>query len=249
MLASPAFAQDYRSFSDLEYSNIDSNSTLAASTKYYFADQSTNGTLDEFGYLDTDSSMYAYLYNGEQEDGIGLGGEAFIGKFIVGGAFNKSDHENNSNNSDSISAKLGYLLADNFIISLTVTEPDEGDTYGTFKAEYDHSLGQGNYIGFTATIDDSADAYSLSGSYFSRLQSQYYVRAGLSYEETGNDDTLALNGAFYLNAKTSFNAEVNTDSFRSIGAKHYYNKNWAVGGALEDHKHGNGFKIYLNAQF
>jgi hypothetical protein len=256
LIASPVFADDFRSFSDLSITGDDFGDAdmISLNSQYYFADQSTNGPLDETGYLDTDSNLSVHLINTDFLDIYGIEGEAFLGNFLLGGGYthSKADILGSSISIDVLTLKAGYMFNDNLIISLEVAEPDEGDTGFQAQVEYDHSLNSaGDYIGTTLTYADDGDddAITLSSSYFGKMGSGQWLRAGIDIQSTDADDIFGVNAAFYFNERASVSAKIDNNDTYGIGAKYYFTSNFAATFEYTDNDGLDTFTTGVVAQF
>jgi len=227
---SSVMAQEYQSFSSIDYTNVDSKrsyDSTGVGTSYFFEKQKALGPLDQFKYINTSSSVFGNYAHIDKSDHFKAGGNLFIDNFVVGGVYSYSDYDSGS--SDYYSARLGYLISDNFIVNAYANKAEGVDTDYHFSASYNHELSGKDYIGFTYRSDDDFDHQTLSTKYFHALDGGQYLVAGINYahnEHFSND--LAGNLAFYFNENTSISASYDDDDDYSIGAKHFFNQNYAL---------------------
>lgn len=242
-------AKPVRTFADVGYHSYENgDDSYSAEFQHYFADQEHAGTYDEFGFLDTDSSVSAHYETSDKKDSGDISGEWFINNLLVGAGY----HFVNADKGDHYDTmlKLGYLFNDNLILSATHTMPDEGDDVTHLSAEYAHNLNDiGDYIGFTATTDDEFDAYTLSADYYGALKGGKYIRAGVALADDGDDTAWGLTGAYYFTAKTDVNLMLGKDETYGIGAKHFINANVAISANYEEHDSNSSWELLLLAHF
>ncbi len=240
LLASPVMADDFRSFNELTVNNlkqskeIGSESSYELNSTYFFADQQNNGPLDEFGYLNTDSSIYGLVADNDFSTHYAIGGEAFIGDLIVGGSYAHSEIDfNGGYDSYARTLKLGYLLFDSLILSVENSKTEGYESQTFFSAEYDHGLGGGNYVGTTFTVDDEAENFLLASDYFGKLGHDTYLRAGFEYlyqkeDREPSSDRLGASVAYYFSSFTNVGIKAYERGLYELNAKHYFNKNVAL---------------------
>jgi hypothetical protein len=239
--ASSVMAQEYQSFSSIGYTNVDiadmhdANSDRKYSpdytninTIYFFEKQNTLGPLDQLKYINTSSNVFGNYTHYDYVDNYNAGGDLFINNFVVGGSYSYSDQ--NSGSSDNYSARLGYLISDDFIVNVYADKSDGYDANYSFSTSYNHQLAGKDYIGFTYHSDDDFDHQTLSSKYFRALEGGQYLVAGVSYQHNDDyDNDLSGNVAFYFNDKTSISASYDDDDYYSLRAKHFFNQNYALG--------------------
>jgi len=223
-------AEEYQSFSSIEYSNVDSkhsHDSTRVDTRYFFEKQQTLGPLDQYKYINTSTNVFGNYQHIGSADNYGLGGSYFINNFVIGGSYAYSDHKFGS--SDHFSARLGYLISEDLIVNAYANKTEGVDTDYSFSASYNLKLEGKDYIGFTYSSDDDFDYQTLSSKYFHALEGGQYLVAGLTYQHNDDfDNDLSGNLAFYFNDKTSISASYNDDDDYSIGAKHFFNQNYAL---------------------
>ncbi|NTS76416.1 putative porin [Catenovulum sp. SM1970] len=243
-------AESYRSFSNLSYADNDYGDITLINTRYYLADQETLGPLDETGYLDTDTNFGGYFSTTDNVDNVGVDAEVFFGRFLVGAGYDYSDTD--FSDSDTFSASVGYLMGDNIKFKVTGYDPEYGDSYFIFQAQYVHKLEGVDYLGFTFSTDDDTDLVSLSSYYFAALQNSQYVKAQLDMVDTDYDTYWSARGDFYFNAMTSVYLGADDNDNYTAGAQHYFTRNWAVAAEYvnnTDDSDASTIQARLTAQF
>ena len=210
----------------------------ALAFQHYFADQTSLGALDEFGYIDVDSSFYGGLsrstydlYDGELTTTTRILGGEYIQNNLVLGVSNLNvvfgyDGESESNSATQLS--LGYLINDNLVIKANYWDRGEGLD---ISAQYSHQLTGNDYIGFTLESNDSLDYLALSSTYFKDLGKDQYLRLNVNAEDILDFEVESLNlsADYYFTAKTSVSIALSgyTEDWTAIAAKHYFNQNVA----------------------
>ncbi|MEM9101989.1 MAG: putative porin [Pseudomonadota bacterium] len=226
-----AIASDFQWSNRFEYfytdnSDIDfTTEAFSLGTKYYFTPQSPLGPLAELEYInDNDflslSASYSEidfdLANRESKN-FSVAGEFIFDKFIIGGSYirRQVDEEFTSFLTGTRftydytqvdwQASLGYFLQENWTIAIESIESDSGNDSIILSTEYTHHLTGNDYIGFTASVDEDAESYFLSGKYFSDLGTETYLAAGFAYSlNTEFDiDRTSLFGDYYFSKYTS----------------------------------------------
>ena len=228
--ASSVMAQEYQSFSSIGYTNYDSKrsyDSTGVGTRYFFEKQQTLGPLDQFKYINTSTNVFGNYSHTDNSDNFTTGGSLFIDNFVIGGSYSYSDY--NSGSSDHYSARLAYLISDDLIVNVYANKSEDVDTDYSLSASYNHQLAGKDYIGFTYSSDDDFDHQTLSSKYFRALDGEQYLVAGLTYQHNDDyDNDLSGNVAFYFNDKTSISASYDDDDNYHIGAKHFFNQNYAL---------------------
>lgn len=229
LLSTASWANTYYSVSDVDFLRVESGSEssngFALSSTYYFDGQKALGPLDEFSYLNADTQVYASYFN--FESGVvysgTLGGDLMINEFLVGASYS-----DNKAGIDSMTAKFGYLVLDNFLVQVEAVDTDTLDTEYYFSASYDHAINATDYLGFTITTDDDVDSLSMSSRYFTHLGGDRYFAADVAIADSDTNSNWDLGGSYYTSKHTSFSVGLGDDSRYSIGAKHFFNDNVAV---------------------
>lgn len=212
---------------------------------HFFADQTHGGTYDEFGYLNTDSSISVAFVNSDFIDVFEISGEKFIGNLLLGGGYAKA--ETNFGESDGTSLKVGYLFNDNLILSAVHVDGDGLDGETEFAAEYNHELSDSDYFAVTATVDSEFDVFSISPTYFKKMSDLTYIRLGLDYLNTPGEDEIFAHADYYFSPTTSVGGSAGDGQY-SIRGKHYLTFNVAVEAGYEDADEG-VFYLNLYGQF
>ncbi len=202
------------------------------SSTYFFSDQKNGGPLDEFGYLNTDSSINMEVSDNKFGRQYTFGGEAFIGDFILGAEYKRTELDNTDSGDNDRLFKFGYLFFDSLIVSIE-DKIFYNDVRGFFSAEYDHNLGSSNYIGTTFSVDFNAKNYIVSSDYFGNLGNDTYLRAGFEYlyqkeDREPSTDRLGASVAYYFSLFTNVGIKAYERGVYELNAKHYFNKNVAL---------------------
>ncbi|NVJ48855.1 MAG: putative porin [Gammaproteobacteria bacterium] len=224
-------AEDYVSFSNLGFSHATESDVDLTSigTRYFFDKKSTKGPLQEFDYLNTVSNVYAIYgqanVEGPNQDTYSVGGEWFIGRFLVGASHTDNDVW------ESTSVDLGYLFAPNFLVKVELLDDDSERDF-LMSARYEHSLDNNRYIGFNVEVDDEMDTLTLSSKYFTPLQNGEYLTVfGEIYSSDVIDDSWFVGSEYYFNKHTSVGAKLGDEAI-GINASHFFDNNLAVRGEI-----------------
>ena len=247
-------ANEYQWFSELSYSNIDTNGSsvdaISIEGQYFFDNKKALGPYNEFEYINKVSNIDASYTN------TGLGdyyltqasGELFVDNFLFGLGLSDDKYGNNPTE-----FSFGYLFTDNFLVRVDAVDPEEGDTVYKFSAAYNHEINATDYIGFTLTSDDEADVVSLSSKYFAHLGDDNYLSAEFSFVDTDADNYWSLGASYYFSKATSIFASLDDNDLYEVGARHYFDQNIALFGSFSSQdENGLDMEVYtigLTAQF
>lgn len=222
-------------FASAGYSGFDDHSSVNLGLKHYFAKQQSNGVWDEFGYLDTDSSIaVSYIKNDNDflsSDSYQIFGEYFIDNFIISGSHSSINVDAkspylNPNDGDTNSIGLGYLFGDNLKVKTTFS--DQTSIFNV-SAQYSHELNSdGDYIGITVDADSDFNSKSISADYFGQLQSGNYIRLGYRHDIFEYNSNTSYSGSYYFSPQTSVSIETDLFALYNVSAKHYFNSNIAL---------------------
>ncbi len=243
-LSGAAIAENYQSFSLLDYTRVDFGPVDAdgwlLGTSYYLAERSTLGPLDQFTYINPISNFGAAYASFDDSDDFLINGEYFFDKFVVGLAATEEDGIEQ--------AWLGYLFSDNFIARLdAVDEFDDTELY--LSARYQLRFEGNDYLGFTARIDEDLNDLSLSTKYFRALNSGRYFSIGASIVDTEDDSYATLDGRYYWTEKTSVSAGLRNSSGFTLGFKRFFNSRFSLGVEYADSDRVEVVSLRLGAQF
>ncbi|MBE0363331.1 hypothetical protein PULV_a3522 [Pseudoalteromonas ulvae UL12] len=236
-------AADYQTFASLSY--LDSKTSgydgFVLNATHYFAAQTTGGVMDEFGYLDTDSKIFAELNNLGSDELVSVGGEYFYNEnFFVNGSYARYD------DSDANSIGLGYLLNDNLKLSVFRFDSDNADEQFHINASYSHQLSGKDYIGVTFDSDTDFDVQQISARYFMALTEQQYLALNASVYHSEDDDILSAEANYYFNPAMSLGVGV-SDSQWLVKTKMYIDNNIAVFASYQDQQEL--FQIGVSGQY
>ncbi|WMN61879.1 putative porin (plasmid) [Pseudoalteromonas xiamenensis] len=224
----------FTSFRITDFEHI-SNNAYALSSQYYFAPQESSGTLDDWGYIDTDSNVsFDYAHFGSSNP-FAVSGEYFMDKFFaVGGLAH-------NNGKTTGLAGVGYLFADNLKTSVMYNE-DTDDTYLT--AQYQHDLNSTDYLGFTANTDVEFDSRSVSARYFALVNNADHVTVNLSYSDNKYNDYWSGGVKYYFGQQYSLGLGA-IDSKLLVEADYFFSNEYYVTFNYLD----NVYQLALTAQF
>ena len=228
LASSVANAASYQSFNEISYSDADSYDGLALSTHYFLKPQAMIGVLDEFGYLNTDTNIYASFNNYFDDNNYNLGGELFLDNnlFITADVASLRDY-------DSLSGGVGYLINDDFKVSARYVDQDGADDEVFLRAEYNHQINSIDYLAFSFDTESDTDTWQLASRYFMALNNTNHIAVDASLTELGSETVTRVFGTYYLNQAISFGAGVNDGEFEVLG-KYYADTNFAFSLGYED---------------
>jgi hypothetical protein len=244
-----ASANEYQTFTNLNYSNIETPIAdydgYSLGVRYFFDAKSTLGPLAEFDYINTTSSLFGGYADFEGNDEFTFGGEYFAGNFMIGTAFNSEADD------DPSSLTLGYLINKNFIVKLNSSRPFGDDSTYSYHAQYNHQLDGNDYLGFSFTTDDDFDYQSYSATYFTKLAGQGYLKANVSYRDGLNNSHLSTSTSYYFNDMTSVSLMLDEDSNYGFGVNHFFNETYSIGGnySSADDDDIDIFRVNFSARF
>ncbi|MBT1062537.1 putative porin [Bowmanella sp. Y26] len=256
LLSSSVVAQEYNLFSELNYTRAEVGQAdadiLGVSSIYYFDKKAVLGPLAELSYINDKTNVYgAYIDSEGGVNDLNIGGELFYNNFLFGAEYNRA--EVGSDDFDSSTVTLGYLINPNFLVKADYTDLEHGG-FATFGAQYTHSLGGVDYVGFSLNVDDEFDVWTASSKYFSALGEDRFIAAELSVTDNDGDTDWGISGDYYFTTMTSVGlsyADEASDDVWGINAKHYFNTNWAVSAAYAsaDENDADIYSISLIGQF
>lgn len=221
--------------SDINY--IDNG--IGANATYFFDKKETLGPLDEFEYINKVSNVGASAYRMFDTNFGTIGGEYFTdNNFVISGSHSHTQdfHVNTFG--------VGYLFADNIIVSVDATRPRGGDTTYELSGSYEHKLQGNDYIGFTASVDDDFDIFTLSSKYFTNLGGERYIAVGAGVADYDGTTQWNVAGDYYFNKMTSVGVTYAKDDDFSINAKHFFNKTWALSAGFGSNADDTNAKLY-----
>ncbi|MEW6982561.1 putative porin [Colwelliaceae bacterium 6471] len=257
-----AVAEDYQSISNAQYMKTEADNvsidTSMLNTTYYLSKKSTLGPLDQFDYINTTSNIFAsYMHTSLDDDtydassdSLRIGGEYFLGKFLIGASYQNTDYDDGD--SDATSLRLGYLFSKNFLVQAEVLDLDDGGTEYLFSAAYNHQINGSDYLGFTARSDNDFDYKSISAKYFMKLNQGQYFITELMYQDGKYDNYWGASASYYFDDNTSISADYDDNDNYRLGVKHFINKNIALSagyGANTDESDYDVIDVGLTFQF
>ncbi|QTH73359.1 putative porin [Pseudoalteromonas xiamenensis] len=224
----------FTSFQITDVEHISKNA-YGLSSQYYFSPQDSSGTLDDWGYIDTDSNVsFDYAHFGSSNP-VSVGGEYFADKFIVLGILS---HRNGDNTG---TAGFGYLFNDN-LKTLVIYNEDTEDTY--LKAQYQHDLNSTDYLGFTASTDVEFDNMGISARYFALVNNGDHVAVNILYSDNEYNDYWSGGAKYYFGQQYSLGLGA-IDSEVWVEADYFFSDEYYVTFNYLD----NTYQLALTAQF
>lgn len=257
-----AGAEEYTSFSSASYQNKDydfgaETDQYDINSRYFFGPKETLGPLKEFEYINKVSNLYGGFsridYENDDASGATIGGEAFIGQFMLGARF--SNFETDAVDIDSNTLSVGYLFTDNFLVKLDSTDADGMDErYNVISASYNHQLGGSDYIGFTVSTDDDVDSTAVSSKYLRSLAGDsYLVLEGGIVDEDEGDSVWNVGAEYYFTKMTSVGFSTIEGDANTLDFTHFFNRSIAANLAYTqqdgDYPEADTIMLGLTAQF
>lgn len=230
------------------YSNDFSLNQLSA--LHFFADQNAGGTYDEFGFLNTDSSIGADFIDGESENVYTLYGELFVNQLILSAAHSKNDIDSSDASSDLSQLAIGYLLNENTIVRLRHTKFDGNDSLNEIVIEHNYQLNDNDYIGISGSVDTDIDIINISSSYYAHIGNGRYFRAGVDYQKDCQENSIGVNARYYFAPNRSVGGSFSEDEY-SLSYQHYFSFNLSVGGTYirDDNNNTDALQLSIAGQF
>ena len=247
-------AQSYQSVTDVSYFNSDDNDGIGVQSIYFFDPEPVVGPLDQFEFISINSNVFGGFADDDFGDSYNLGGEYFIDdKFVVGGSYQYYDSDFSGHN-DTYTLKAGYLFSEDLIVEVERYDSFEGgDAAYIIGGRYTHRLGGEDYIGFSAEIDDDFDYGAVGVKYFKDLeQGNYLVLEGEISDSDEGDTEWELGTSYYFTKMTSVFANFAKNDDYSFGAKHFFNRNFALSGGYGNNWDDSNEHVYFltgTAQF
>lgn len=168
---------------------------VGVSSSYYFAPQSSSGTLDDWGYIDTDSSVAVGYKHHDGNNLSHIGGEFFLNQFIVSGSYR------DSSSSHQHQIGLGYLVNDNLKL---MVHRESGES--SYSAQYQHDLAAGDYLGFHVTLSDRHE--SVGARYFTNVNGSDHFTLNITYNHNDFDSDVSAVAKYYVGQQYAFGAGV-----------------------------------------
>jgi hypothetical protein len=256
-------AEEYQLFTNLHFSHIQADVTLAADDllfphhsrenlwqlngQYYFDKKQTLGALDQFEYINKVSNVSMGYAHAAGENFGAIGGEYFAANNLV-----LSAHFSGNADFHTTSVGVGYLISKDFIVRVLAEKPEEGDTSYLFSASYNLQLQGYDYIGFTTSVDDEFDYVTLSSKYFAGLENGRFIALGMSVADNNGSTAWNAGVDYYFSKMTSAGLSYGKDDNYSLNAKHYFNQSWALEAGFSSNADDSSIKVYslgLSGQF
>ncbi|HEY7773953.1 MAG TPA: putative porin [Marinagarivorans sp.] len=244
LAASTASAETYQLLSKIGVTDTDqegSDASILANGTYYFSGQETVGPLDQFAYIDDTTNIRAVVESNDAADQFQIGGSYYFDRFAVG--LDYYDYDGSS----KTRLHADYFFADNFKASFAYNMPDEGDDVAELNLQYDHSINEQDYIGFTLSYIDYEDALvSLSSKYLNGFENGQFLVIEANVASSDGDTAVEASAKWYLNKHTGFIFGANDDDYMYIGATHFFNTNFAIDATIgqDEDFFGDSYKVY-----
>ncbi|MBE1300529.1 MAG: putative porin [Alteromonadaceae bacterium] len=238
-LASSAVASEIHTIGNIAHSEQDDYQTTSIGITHYFDGRETLGPIDKLSFINHSSSISGSYFNSDVSDGYGFAG-TFIADngLLLGGALTKINYDDMGlalGDFETRTLSAGYQGFEGFSIVTYYRDPDEGDSEITVAGQYEHKLKGNDYIGLGVSIDEDADFINFTSEYFTDLGNGHFLQVNGQYVVNDlGDDYWSAGGTYYLSEKSSVYATVGDDSFYSIGAKHFFTSNFALGISYAD---------------
>ncbi|WP_166838354.1 putative porin [Rheinheimera pleomorphica] len=241
--ATTVSAEEYQLFTGLNANHTrvsgDNETNWGLNGTYFFDKKITLGPLDQFEYINKVTNVSASFNRAFDTNVWGVGGEYFAENgMVVSAAHSRAsgDYVNQIG--------LGYLVSDNFIVRARAVKPEDVSTTYWFSASYNHQLQGNDYVGFTAEVDDEFDYFSLSSKYFASLNEGRYITVGVALTDNDGSSSWAANAGYYFSKMTSVGLSYDKADNYSLGAKHFFNTNWALSISFNSNTDNSALKVY-----
>lgn len=222
--------------SESRYRNKNDESDIFSVNSAYYASPKANlGPLKEFDYINNVSNFFgefsstelteARRGDQEREDSLLIGGEYFHKSFKLGGSIKSADE------SGFYSASAGYFFNPGLLVELEATsfKDDDEDDEVLLRGQYRRPLSNGNYLGFTASVDQELENRTLSSKFFTNLVGDRYLTLELSMLD--NDETGQFwrgDVEFYFNKGSSVSLQFEKNNNYKVEATHFFNRSLAA---------------------
>jgi len=245
-----AMANDYQTFSSINYSEIDTANASAdgwwVTSQHYLGKKESLGPLNEFDYINNTSNVFGTFADWDGDNYWNLGGDIFLGNIKLGATYSDSDGYNTK------SFRLGYLVTDDFLVELEGVDSEGFDTEYWLSAQYTMQLKGKDYVGFTYRTDDELDVHNLSAKYFTSLGGDRYLTTGVQLSESDFGSYWGVNAGYYFSKFTSIQASYDEDEDYDVMFKHYFTNNYAFNAGYMssfDDSDFDGWTIGFSGQF
>ncbi|MBV2130368.1 putative porin [Arsukibacterium indicum] len=243
LTATAVSAEEYQLFTELQAEHLrvsgDNETTWSLNGSYFFDKIQTLGPLDQFKYILNVSNVSASFARAFDENSYGIGGEYFAENGLVfsAGHYRYDDY-------DVSSVGLGYLISENFIVRAVAVKPEGDDTNFQFLASYNHQLQGNDYLGFTATVDDEFDFFTISSKYFASLGGDRFITIGATIADNDGDTSWGASADYYFSKLTSVGVSYDKEDSYRLDAKHFFNQNWALEAGFASNADNSDLKVY-----
>ncbi len=234
-------AASYHSFSTLDYINADYGDGFLFETEYFIKPQPMAGVLDEFGYLNIDDNVHFSIDTLGNDNQYNLGGEVYFNN----GVFALAEYHN-SDEFDQVQAGLGYLINDDFKVSLSYLDIDNQDSEWLASIGYNHQLNDLDYVAVSFDSQLDLDVWTIAGRYFAAINNNQFIALDLEHTDGKGESETSIFANYYLNQAISLGLGAQ-DSNLAIKAKYYVDSNFAITASYNDV--ANEARVGITGQF
>ncbi|WP_215399001.1 putative porin [Rheinheimera oceanensis] len=236
-------AEEYQLFTGVNADHIrvsgNNETNWGLNGTYFFDKKVTLGPLDQFEYINKVTNVSASFSRVFDTNVWGVGGEYFAENGLVVSAAHSRASGDYINE-----IGLGYLVSDNFIVRARAVKPEDESTAYLFSASYNYQLQGNDYVGFTASVDDEFDYFSLSSKYFASLNEGRYIAVGVALADNDGSSSWAAEADYYFSKMTSVGLSYDKADNYGLSAKHFFNANWALEARFASNTDTSALKIY-----
>lgn len=233
LVSSVTNAQSVNTILEAQFTDNDNIETKQFGVLHYFQGRETRGPLDQFSFINSNSYIQASYADADLAEGYSVGGEwhAGNGLFLGAGYFRTELNRNflTDTDTDSYTATIGYQASEQWSISTTLLDVEDQDTVALFDVQYEHDLGNNDFLAFSYGTNDDTDFHRFGMQYFNTLENGQYVILKADYTDfDGGDESWTVGADWYFNQQTSVFANIGDEDSWQAGAQHYFNDNWAL---------------------
>ncbi|MDH5434142.1 MAG: putative porin [Gammaproteobacteria bacterium] len=224
-------AEEYQTFTSLNYSNVEffnqTYESYSLAATHYFDPKVSLGPLVEFEYINTTSNISAFTYHSDFIDVNALSAEFFGDNFFIGLSYEKRETDFFRTEDDFDIDFLGYSFNKNIqlIVSERAIVPGAGSLYGI---KYNHDLEGNDYLGLNVGLNDGI--FQLQTTYFADLGDDHYLKLGAQYFSRKDLGQYygAVNASYYFSKMTSLSLAYDKTKDYSVGLRHFFNNNFST---------------------
>lgn len=256
MASTAVSAESYNTFIDVNHVDSGDYDSTGLGITHYFGAKETRGPLDEFKFINSKSFIKASYSDSDFSKNTQVSGQWYADNgLFLGAGYIYSDFDSDllsDSSTDAFTGTIGYQASETWSVSTTLIDVEDQDTMALFDVNYEHDLGNNDFLAFSYGTNDDTDFHRLGVRYFNTLDNGQYLvlNAGYTDYEDG-DESWNLGSEWYFNNYTSVFANIGDDDTWQLGAQHYFNKTWAVRAAYGDSDNApdSTWAVNLRAQF